>query len=282
MCRWLAYSGNPVNVAHLILGGTNSIVGQSLESHRGAEPTNGDGFGVGWWADQSRVPSRYRSIEPAWNNDNLREITGQLHSRMVMMHVRAAIGSQVQLTNCHPFRHHETLFVHNGFIGGFEHVRRQLLMDVDPALFNHIDGTADSEVLFHLALGYGLAKDPKAAMELATGHVIQALEDAGIEPELQLSIGIGDGTNLWAVRFSTIGEPRTLYASRDYDTVAALYPKLPALGELSRESRVIVSEPVNDLEGIWEEIPPSSFVHAYDGQLIVEPFAPRVAAGVAR
>ena len=63
----------------------------------------------------------------------------------------------MQQTNCHPFRHGRWLFVHNGVIEGFQVMRRDLLYAVDPALFDRIAGSTDSEVLFYLALTYGLA-----------------------------------------------------------------------------------------------------------------------------
>ena len=49
MCRWLAYSGSPILINEVLYEGPNSLVDQSLHSRLGAEPTNGDGFGVGWY-----------------------------------------------------------------------------------------------------------------------------------------------------------------------------------------------------------------------------------------
>ena len=51
MCRWLAYSGAPVLLEELLYKPENSLVEQSLHSRLGAETTNGDGFGVGWYGD---------------------------------------------------------------------------------------------------------------------------------------------------------------------------------------------------------------------------------------
>ena len=51
MCRWLAYSGSPVNLEDLLFKPKNSIVVQSKHSELGATTTNGDGFGVGWYGD---------------------------------------------------------------------------------------------------------------------------------------------------------------------------------------------------------------------------------------
>jgi glutamine amidotransferase len=47
MCRWIAYSGSPVQLDELLLKPSHSLIVQSLRSELGAEPTNGDGFGIG-------------------------------------------------------------------------------------------------------------------------------------------------------------------------------------------------------------------------------------------
>ena len=99
-----------------------------------------------------------------------------------MAHIRAAVGSPVQQTNCHPFRHGRWLFVHNGLIQGFQTVRRELLLAVDPSLFLGIAGSTDSELLFHLALTFGLEKDPLGAMERAVATSSRRPATRGREP----------------------------------------------------------------------------------------------------
>src|SRR4051794_13146076 len=71
VCRWLAYSGAPVVLEDLLYRPAHSLIDQSLHSELGAETTNGDGFGVGWY-DATDEPGVFRSIEPAWNDANLR------------------------------------------------------------------------------------------------------------------------------------------------------------------------------------------------------------------
>ena len=44
------------------------------------------------------------------------------------MHIRAAIGSAVQQTNCHPFRHDRWLFMHNGYLNEFTTIKRDLVL----------------------------------------------------------------------------------------------------------------------------------------------------------
>jgi predicted glutamine amidotransferase len=49
MCRWLAYSGSPIVLQEALYAPAHSLIDQSLDSRLGAETTNGDGFGVGWY-----------------------------------------------------------------------------------------------------------------------------------------------------------------------------------------------------------------------------------------
>src|SRR5438309_4929761 len=175
MCRWLAYSGSPLLISEALYEGPNSLVGQSLDSKLGAEPVNGDGFGVGWYGAVD-TPGVYRSIEPAWNDANLRELSGHITSPLFFTHIRAAIGSAVQQTNCHPFRHGHWLFMHNGYINEFATIKRDLVLAIDPSLFPHIKGQADTEVLFYLALTFGLETDPPAAVAQAIG-LVEAIAD---------------------------------------------------------------------------------------------------------
>src|SRR3954447_1311844 len=168
MCRWLAYSGAPVLLEDLLYRPEHSLIVQSQHSTLGAETTNGDGFGVGWYGDGDG-PGGYRSVEPAWNDRNLREVAAHVHTPRVFAHVRAAIGSPVQQTNCHPFRQGNWLFVHNGYPGGLHPVRRDLILMIDPDRFGDVTGSTDTEIVFHLALTYGLEEDPLSALERTVG-----------------------------------------------------------------------------------------------------------------
>src|SRR5947207_14885248 len=99
MCRWLAYSGSPILLSRALYSPAHSLIDQSLHSTLGAEATNGDGFGIGWY-DEEPQPGVFHSIEPAWNDHNLLELAGHIRSPVFFAHIRAAIGSAVQQTNC--------------------------------------------------------------------------------------------------------------------------------------------------------------------------------------
>jgi len=267
MCRWMAWLGQPVLIEELLFKSPHGIVDQSLHSRMGAEPTNGDGFGMGWYGG-GEGPARYRSVAPAWADANLRELAAHIESPLFLVHVRAAIGSPVQETNCHPFRHGRWLFVHNGFIDGFHEVRRELMLAVDPGLFPDVQGSTDTEVIFALALTFGLEEDPIGALEQVVGLVEK-------NAALQATFGVSDGSTLWAVRHATEGRPRSLFTSADAEAVKHLYPDDTRLARLTADDRLVVSEPFSDLPGVWREVPESTAVTVrHRGELDERPFRP--------
>jgi len=275
MCRWMAWMGEPVLVDELLFKPRHGLIDQSLHSRMGAETTNGDGFGLGWYGPGDG-PGVYRSVAPAWGDANLRHLAGHIETPLFLAHVRAAVGSPVQESNCHPFRQGRWLLVHNGLINEFHTLRRDLMLAVDPDRFADIEGTADSEVLLHLALTFGFEDDPVAGLERAIGFVEATARRHGVTPALQASIGVSDGESLWAVRYSTEGNTRTLFVSADVEGLRRLHPERPRLQRMSEGDRLVVSEPLVDLPGAWHEIPEATAVHIRPGgELERMAFTPR-------
>ena len=276
MCRWMAYSGSPVCLEDLLFKPKNSLVVQSKHSQLGATETNGDGFGVGWYGAHE-TPGVFTSIEPAWNDRNLREISAQSTSRRVFAHVRATTGSAVQQTNCHPFRHDRWLWMHNGAVFGFPLVKRDLAFAVDPLLFPLIEGSTDSELFFYLALTFGLVDDPVSAVARAVGLIEDAGHRQGVDYPIQMTVATTDGDATWAFRYSSEGRSRSLFHSNDIATLKAHYPENTTLHELSDDARLVVSEPLGDLQGVWSEVPESSCLEVRGGEQRLHPFAPAAA-----
>jgi predicted glutamine amidotransferase len=275
MCRWLAYSGSPILLEELLYKPDHSLIDQSLHARLGVETTNGDGFGVGWYGATSETPAVFRSIEPAWNDRNLREVATHVESPMFLAHIRASTGTAVQQTNCHPFRFGKWLWVHNGLVREFPRVKRELALVVDKSLFSYIEGSTDSELLFYLALTLGLEDDPPGAVERMIGLVEETGRRQGIENPIQMTIGTADGTNVWAFRYSSESKSRSLYYSTNVRTLREMYPERPRLQEVSDESRIIVSEPIVELAGAWNEVPESSYGLVCEGEDQLHPFRPR-------
>jgi len=273
MCRWLAYSGAPVSLEDLLFKPANSLVMQSKHSRLGATTVNGDGFGVGWYADSAR-PGVYRSTEPAWNDRNLRELSAVARSPRVFAHIRASTGSAVQQTNCHPFRHDNWLWMHNGLLTDFVAMKRDLAMAVDTGLFPQIEGSTDSEMLFFLALTFGLRDDPPTAVARAVGLVEEVARRRGIADPVQMTVATTDGTTTWAFRYSSAGSSRSLFHSTDVAVLRKQYPDNPDIHELSDDARLVVSEPLGDLKGAWREVPESSCVTVHGAGEELRPFEP--------
>ena len=276
MCRWLAYSGSPVLLEDLLYKPQNSLVVQGQHSRLGATATNGDGFGVGWYSSDGGdgTPGLFRSTEPVWNDRNLRELCAHARSGRVFAHIRASTGSAVQQTNCHPFRHGRWLWMHNGALHGFREMKRDLTLAVDPELFPDIEGSTDSELLFFLALTYGLEQDPAVAMARAVGLVEDVGRRHGIDLPVQMTVATTDGDTTWAFRYSSEGRSRSLFQSADVSTLRAQYPDHEVLHELSDDTRLVVSEPLGDLRGAWHEVPESSYLIVRGGTVEAHAFAP--------
>jgi predicted glutamine amidotransferase len=273
MCRWMSYSGDPILVEDLLFRPKHSLIDQSLHSRLGATTTNGDGFGIGWYGE-GPVPALFKSVDPAWNDQNLREIASQVRTPLFLAHVRASTGTPVQRTNCHPFRHGRWLWMHNGALRGFHETKRELLGAVDPSLYPDIEGSTDSEALFFLALTFGLVDDPFAAVSRAVGFVEKVGRTHGVDDPVQMTVATTNGESLWVFRYSSEGKSRSLFFSTKVASLRQLHPEVEVLHRLSEEARFVVSEPLRDLPGAWNEMPESSAGIVRPGQDEIREFRP--------
>lgn len=271
MCRWLAYTGSPIPLEDLLFKPKHSLIDQSMSSRSAETPTNADGFGVGWYGSRP-TPALFRSIRPAWNDFNLRDLAGQIESRLFIAHVRATSLATVQETNCHPFRYGKWLFAHNGEVHGIELMRKRLIAAIDDDLFQHILGTTDSEVMFYLALTFGLESDPLGALARMAGFIEGVGSEKGIHESLWMTLAVTDGERLYAVRYASDGAAPTLYHSRDAREVFEILPELR--DKLTEDTRVIASEPTGKARQIWVEVPQASSLLVERGAMRVQPFIP--------
>jgi glutamine amidotransferase len=129
--------------------------------------------------------------------------------------------------------------------------------------------------MFHLALTFGLEENPVEALERMAGLVEDVGERHGIDDILQMSVAVTDGERIVAARYSTEGASRSLYYSTLARTLKAQYPDVEELQRLSDEARAVVSEPLGDLAGAWNEVPESSVGIVQPGEDELRPFTPR-------
>ncbi|CAF9904052.1 MAG: hypothetical protein HETSPECPRED_003335 [Heterodermia speciosa] len=158
MCRFLVYKGaSPILLSSLILEPQHSILTQSYDSRLRLDtrrPHNGDGFGVGYYTPPSLGPSPciFTSTIPAWNCINLERLATKTSSSLIFAHVRATTQGSLSDSNCHPFSNGRLMWMHNGNIGCWNHVKRAVALDIDAKWFNGVQGNTDSEWAFALFL----------------------------------------------------------------------------------------------------------------------------------
>src|SRR5436305_14890650 len=112
--------------------------------------------------------------------------------------------------------------------------------------------------MVHLALTFGLADDPVGGLARMAGFVEAVAATAGVPEPLQMTLGVTDGERLYAVRYASAGQANTLHYSADLESLRRLYPEEERLAHFSAESRVVVSEPLAALPGLWHEVPAGS------------------------
>jgi predicted glutamine amidotransferase len=229
MCRFVAYLGEPILAEDLLTKPKNSLIHQSYDAQESIEPLNGDGFGLGWYTKQIRdEPGLFKSITPAWNNQNLKVNAGIMKSNCFLAHVRAATEGGVSLENSHPFRYNQYLMMQNGGIEGFQAIKRDLINKLSDHFYQWIKGQTDSEHVFALFMQVvaAVAREKKAKdlpirvlsnCFKETFHIIEELKkDHKIAGPSVYNMVISDGKRLIATRYSSNPDvsSRTLYFAR--------------------------------------------------------------------
>lgn len=228
MCRLLAYSGDPIFLEELICKPQHSLVRQSMQADEAKVTTNGDGFGIGWYTGvkERAEPGLYREVTPAWSDENLLALCAAVRSPLFFAHVRATTGTAVARQNCHPFRYGKYLFIHNGQIGDYPKVRRQLEAALPDELYASRKGATDSELMFLLAIArLNGTIDLIAAVESMLLLVHEAMIEKHVKAPLRFAAVLSDGEKMVAFRYSTDDKPPTLYLSQCHGgTVIASEP----------------------------------------------------------
>ena len=260
MCRWIAYVGEPVFVEDFVCVPCQSLIAQSMRSREAHSEMNADGFGLGWYGERS-TPGVFRDIRPAWSDENLKSLAHQIRAPLYFAHVRASTGTATTRANCHPFSHGRHLFMHNGQIGGFDKVRRRIEGLIPDHLYDARSGTTDSEAIFLMMIGDGLADDPKGACDRLIATVDRLQTAATVAEPFRFTAAWSDGQTIYAVRYGSDLKPPSLYTKSLDDGTGTL----------------VVSEPLDDVRDGWKSVPPQSFVTVSKAGVRIEPLAPVVA-----
>jgi glutamine amidotransferase len=240
MCRLLAYLGPPATLEALLIGPEHSLLRQAWEPRlQHLSPVNADGFGAGWYDLAKRPePARYRSARPMWADRSFASLAGLVESTAVLAAVRSATPPlPVEESGSPPFTAGPWLFAHNGAVDGWvDGAGARLRRLVSDRRAAGIEGAADSEVLFALALDQ---------------------LDGGATPAETLAAVIGTVLATTTARLNLmLTDGRRVVASVCGNSLFRLEGAGPAGSGV-----VVASEPYDQDPG-WNEVPPGSLVEA--------------------
>ena len=281
MCRLIAYLGSEILLEEVLVKPTNSLIMQSLHARESNIRTNGDGFGVGWYApDISHEPALFTSILPAWNDRNLLSITSKIKSNCFFSHVRASSVGGVTTFNCHPFVHGRLMMMHNGDIHNFITLKRHIRHLLEDDIYHWVKGETDSEHFFALFLQLAKGKDMSNmdvvadVFQTAINEILRLVQDYGTHNNSYFNICITDGKRMLASRYCSNknNKPETLHyfkgklfhASQQSRSVKNIPP--------DHRCVLIASEKLTNYKADWQEVPANHLLMVdYDHHIKLRP-----------
>ncbi|KAG2196212.1 hypothetical protein INT46_001709 [Mucor plumbeus] len=267
--------------AFLITRPKHSIVNQSFDSRLRLDtrrPLNGDGFGVGWYDNETPeteqdpiTPCIFTSVTPAWNNVNLVRLAEKIRSPLVFAHVRASTSGAVSETNCHPWSFGRLMWMHNGGIAEFDKFKRKLQNSLPDELFLFVQGSTDSEWAFALFLSF--LKNPNAnsfehqelkeAMLKTVAQLNAYAEEYNITEPSLLNFAVTDGQTVVCLRYisSRTEEAASLYFSSG-TRFECYRPGHYRMVKADRREDIVVvaSEPLTFEKADWLTIPTNNIL----------------------
>jgi glutamine amidotransferase len=255
MCRWIAYRGDTTTFEPYVTEPEHSLVAQSIRALESTAGTNGDGFGLGWYGEHPE-PGLYRETRPAWSDENLRYLCRHLRSHLFFAHVRAATGTPVTRQNCHPFACGRWMFMHNGFVGSWNRLRRKVEALIPDTFYPSRVGSTDSEAVFLAMMGAGLDHDPVGATQRVLWALCGLVNEDDKRERMRFTSAVSNGRDLYAFRFAENDNSNSLYYRETGNQV------------------IVVSEPF-DKEADWSEVPANHALIALASQPAqIVPFHP--------
>jgi glutamine amidotransferase len=297
------YKGNkPIILSKLITEPSHSILTQSYDSRLRLDtrrPVNGDGFGVGWYTDDSLGPDPciFTSTLPAWNCVNLERLAPKICSRLIFAHVRATTEGSLAENNCHPFQHNTLMWMHNGNIGSWMYVKRPLADSLADKWFLGVRGGTDSEWAFALFLNCleEIGVDPSSAPPDGFGEKLlrRAMKQtiakinafvkgvpvehnvADVETRSLLNFAVTDGHTVLVTRYvsSKTDAAASLYYSSGTDWVEGKTKGHFKMERRDKASDVVLvaSEPLTFERHNWLAVPTNTVVTICNQTVSVRP-----------
>lgn len=200
MCRHVGYLGPPATLHDLLLSPEHSLLEQTHAptDMRGGGTINADGFGVGWYPQGSRTPSRYRNDAPMWTDVSFPALARQTSSAAVIGAARSATaGMPVVSTACAPFTDGRWLFSHNGVVRGWPDSLATFAAQLEVTELMTLDAPSDSAVLWALLRQrLNTGDDPVEAVRSLLCDVV------AVSPNSRMNLLLTDGSMLVATTWS--------------------------------------------------------------------------------
>lgn len=224
----------------------------SLERFKEHSADNPDGWGIGWYENNS--PKVFKQGIPAKAKDSkLHTLSKEVLSKIIIAHVRKRTGTEPSERNSHPFKYKNWLFAHNGSVD-----RGYFFSLLRSEYKNELKGETDSEVYFYWILqnieNYG---DALTGIKEAIKKIIQR-DYSG------LNFLLSNGKSLYAFRYSSRSHSYySLYKlKRDHSERGPLELKSEKTKALLRskslkgEKAILVcsEELTREEGGSWEEV----------------------------
>jgi predicted glutamine amidotransferase len=262
--------GSPIIIDKLLYQPKNSLINQSINAKELEEPLNGDGFGIGWYAPEINYdPITFVSVNPAWNNKNLRNLAPKIKTECLIAHIRAASVGDVSESNCHPFQYKNLLMMHNGGVENFSSIKRQLRGPLSDEFYNWIKGQTDSEHIFAFLLnrinskhGITTPETVMEAFEYTFTYLKKLMAENNINDAAYLNMVFTNGLFIVGTRY--VSDPKedalTLYHSINSRYVCEDGVCRMLDPNEKDESVLLVSEKLTEIKEDWKEIPKNHFI----------------------
>jgi predicted glutamine amidotransferase len=179
----------------------------------------------------------------------LRYLCRHLQSHLFFAHVRAATGTPITRPNCHPFACGTWMFMHNGFIGSWNRLRREVEALIPDKLYPSRIGTTDSEAIFLAIMGAGI-ENPLAATERTLVRLSELADRNGATERFRFTAALANGRDLYAFRYALNDRANTLYYRE------------------AENSIVVVSEPLDKNQKTWIPVPENHVLVARAGEQV--------------
>ena len=158
MCRLLLllHTKQPINKLNLFLSQSDHNTKNTPGLNNKYDSThNKDGFGFAWVEHNYRLQNTWKIYKNTvlYKDDlNLENKLYNIHSDIIIGHIRHKTIGSVDIKNTHPFTYKNQVFFHNGAIYQFDTYKITIKSYISSKYLTHIKGETDSEYLFYLFL----------------------------------------------------------------------------------------------------------------------------------